>query len=351
MKELTNNPVKNQSSVNLDLGGLDMGFRLTVAQRPDMSKVDKRYDVVIVGGGPAGLSAALYAARYRLKTIIIAELLGGLVAEAPLVDDYLGLPDTPGNKLVEKFINHVKKYGVPIIIDRVEDVKRENNLWCTYTRLHGKICGYTVIIAVGSRKRKLRVPGEDRLTGRGVSYCATCDGPLFRGKRVVVVGGGNSAFTAALYLASLAHEVILIHRRDQFRAFRVYVEKARNTSNITILTNTVVKEIIGDNRVEAAKIQNTKTGEEKIIRVDGVFVEIGLEPPRDFLEKIGIKVDENGYAYVNVDQSTNLPGVYVAGDASGGPHKYRFEQITTAVAEGAIAADAAFKYILRNIAK
>lgn len=328
-----------------------MSFRLTAIQKPVTPKINKQYDTIIIGGGPAGLSAALYAARYQLKTIIITELLGGLVTEAPLVDDYLGLPDTPGNKLVEKFVNHVKKYNVPIIIDRVEDVKRENNLWCAYTRLHGKICGYTVIIAVGSRKRKLRVPGEERLAGRGVSYCAACDGPLFKGKRVIVVGGGNSAFTSALYLASLASEVILIHRRDQFRAFKVYVEKARNTPNIRILTNTVIKEIIGENRVEAVKIQNTKTGEERIIKVDGVFVEIGLEPPRDFLEKIGIKVDENGYAYVNIDQSTNLPGVYVAGDAAGGPHKYKFEQIITAAADGAVAADAAFKYILRNVTK
>ncbi len=311
----------------------------------------KEYDVVIVGGGPGGLTAALYAARYSLSAVVITKLVGGLVTEAPLVDDYPGLPDIPGNDLVNRFVKHVEKYKVPIILDEVIDVKEKNRLWCALTRGHGEFCGKTVIIAIGSEKRKLGVPGEEKLAGKGVSYCATCDGPLFRDKVVAVVGGGNSAFTSALYLATLAQKVYIIHRRNEFRAFKVYVDRAKQNPKITLITNTVITEIIGENKLEALRLKNRETGEETILPVDGLFVEIGLVPPREFLEKIGVEVDENGYAVVKPDQSTNLPGIYVVGDAAGGPCKYRFEQIITAVAEGAKAADAAFKYILQNFRK
>ncbi|ADI32625.1 NAD(P)/FAD-dependent oxidoreductase [Staphylothermus hellenicus] len=327
-------------------------FRLTGIIPTPSKKEEKTYDVVVVGGGPAGLTAALYAARYQLQAIVITKLLGGLVTEAPIVDDYPGLPEIPGNELVDRFAKHVRKYNVPIIIDEVINMTRKNNLWCVELRTTRRtICGYTVIYAIGSEKRKLGVPGEDKLAGRGISYCATCDGPLFKGKVVAVVGGGNSAFSSALYLASLASKVYIIHRREQFRAFPAYIEKAKQNPKIEFITNTVIKEIIGDTKVRAVKLYNKATGEEKIFEVDGVFVEIGLIPPKELFEKIGIETDEYGYAKVGPDQSTNLPGVYVAGDAAGGQCKYRFEQIITAAAEGAKAADAAFKYILQNIKK
>jgi thioredoxin reductase (NADPH) len=330
---------------------MKLRFRLTGL--PTMPSIrEERYDVVVVGGGPAGLTAALYAARYQLKTIVITKLVGGLVTEAPLVDDYPGLPEIPGNELVDRFVKHVRKYNVPIIIDEVIDMFRreDEKLWCVKLRTSRRtICGYTVIYGIGSEKRRLNVPGEERFSGRGVSYCATCDGPLYRGKVVAVVGGGNSAFSSALYLASLASKVYIIHRRNQFKAFPAYVERAKRDPKITIITNTVIKEILGDTRVRAMRLYNRVTGEERILEVDGVFVEIGLVPPKEFFEKIGIELDENGYAKVGPDQSTNLPGVYVAGDAAGGSCKYRFEQIITAAAEGAKAADAAFKYILKNI--
>ncbi|OYT40400.1 MAG: thioredoxin reductase [Desulfurococcales archaeon ex4484_58] len=325
---------------------MSLSFRLVGL--PQTKPVEEKYDIIIVGGGPAGLSAALYAARYQLKSIVITKVLGGLVNEAPLVDDYLGIPEVTGSELIEKFVNHVKKYNVPIIIDEVVDVKRKDDLWCIETRSsRSSICGYAVILAVGSKKRKLDVPGEDRLIGRGVSYCATCDGPLFKDRIVAVVGGGNSALSSALYLASLASKIYLIHRRDQFRAFKMYVEKASKNPKIEFVLNSVVSEIIGEEKVEAIKVKNRVSDEEKTLKVDGVFVEIGSEPPREFFEKIGVETDEQGYAKINPDQSTNLPGIYVAGDAAGGPYKYRFEQIITAAGEGAKAADAAFKYILK----
>ncbi|MGC9181917.1 NAD(P)/FAD-dependent oxidoreductase [Thermogladius sp.] len=324
---------------------LNVSFKLKIVPVKAPTK-EEVYDVVIVGGGPAGLTAALYSARYELKTVVVTKLVGGYVTEATIVDDYPGLPDIPGEELVNRFVNHVKKYNVPIIQDEVVDMYRKDKLWCVKTAGEKELCGYAVIIAVGSEKRKLNVKGEEEFSGRGVSYCATCDGPLFKDKIVAVVGGGNSALTSAIYLASLASKVYLIHRRDEFRAFRVYVEKALNNPKIEILKNSVVREIIGDTRVRAVRVENRATDEERVIEVDGVFVEIGLKPPREFFEKIGLEVDETGHAVVKVDRSTNLEGVFVAGDAAGGPYKYRFEQIITAAADGAIAADAAFKYIL-----
>ncbi len=312
----------------------------------DSGQEKKEYDIIIIGGGPAGLTAALYSARYKLSSIVITELIGGYMSEAPLVDDYPGLPETPGNELVKKFVNHVKKYDVPIIVDKAVDVIPKDDKWIVRTLSGKEYVGKAVIIAIGSKKRKLGVPGEDKLVGRGVSYCTTCDGPLFKDKVVAVIGGGNSAVTGALYLAEIASKVYLIHRRDEFRAFKVYVSKAENNPKITILKNYVVTEILGKERVEGIRIKNKKTGNEKILKVDGVFIEIGLVPPTEFFRSIGVKTDENGYAKVSPDQSTNLPGIYVAGDAAGGPCKYRFEQIITAAAEGAKAADAAFKYIM-----
>ncbi len=324
-----------------------MKFKLTPLRTPIESPKTEKYDVVIVGGGPAGLTAALYSARYGLKTVVITKLIGGLVTEATIIDDYLGLPEISGQDLVNKFVAHVRKYNIPIIIDEAVNVGKQDDLWCVETRMGRKYCGYAVILAIGSEKRKLGVPGEKELIGRGVSYCATCDGPLFKGKTVAVVGGGNSALISALYLAELASKVYLIHRRSKFRAFPVYVEKAKSNPKIEFLLNSVVTEIIGESKVEAIKIKNTISGEEKILEIDGIFIEIGLQPPTDFFRKIGIEVDENGFAKVKPDMSTNLPGVYVAGDAAGGECKYRFEQIITAAADGAKAADAAFKYITK----
>ncbi|MEM0001063.1 MAG: FAD-dependent oxidoreductase [Desulfurococcaceae archaeon] len=308
-----------------------------------------RYDAIVVGAGPAGLTAALYLARYGLDSVIVSKTVGGLVSEAPLIDDYPGIPEIRGNDLVDRFAKHVAKYGVPIVLDEVVDVRRGGNgeLWCVELKNSQKsLCAYAVILATGSEKRKLGVPGEDRLAGKGVSYCAVCDGPLFKDKVVAVVGGGNSALVSALFLSNTASKVYLIHRRSSFRAFSVYVNAAKSNPKIEVLTSTVVKEIVGLERVEGLKVVNVETGEEKLLRVDGVFVEIGLKPSTEFFKKIGIEVDEEGRAKVNVDRSTNLPGIFVAGDAAGGPYKYKLEQIITSAAEGAISADAAAKYVI-----
>lgn len=320
-----------------------MSFRLTGPPRARV--VEREFDVIVVGAGPAGLSAALYSSRYGLRTLIISKTVGGKVNFAPLVDDYLGLPETPGSTLVEKYVKHVSKYNVPIIIDEVVNVFNRSGRWFVEAKSNGEFQTYVVILCLGTVNRKLNVPGEDEMLGKGVSYCATCDGPLFKDKTVAVVGGGNSAIVSALYLSNLASQVYLIHRRGSFRAFKTYIDRVTVNPKVKVLYNTVVTEIKGTDRVEAIKVKNTATGEENEINVNGVFIEIGSEPPKEFFQRIGVEVDENGYAKVKPDMSTNLPGVFAAGDCAGGPCKYRFEQISTAIAEGAVAADAAFKYV------
>lgn len=325
-----------------------MGLSFRLGPRIGAQPVEEKYDVVIVGGGPAGITAAIYSARYGLKTLLVTKYLGGNMSIAPLVDDYPGIPEVKGTDLVNMFVKHLNKYNVPVLLDEVVDVKRkgEGSPELSVKLKSGReVTSYVVILAVGSDKKKLGVPGEEELVGRGVSYCATCDGPLFKGKVVAVVGGGNAALVSALYLSKLASKVYLIHRREEFRAFKVYLDAARNTPNIEILTNSVITKIVGEDRVRGVFVLDKDTNEEKFLEVDGVFVEIGLEPPVELFKRIGLELDETGRVKVNVDRSTNIPGIFAAGDAAGGPYKYRFEQIITAAADGAIAADAAFKYI------
>lgn len=305
------------------------------------------YDCVVVGAGPAGLTAAIYLARFGLKTIIVTNDVGGKMAIAPLVDDYPGLPETRGAKLANLFEQHVKKFGVEIAAGNpMVDLVKKEDLWCVKTVNEDMFCGYSVIIAIGCEKRKLGVPGEDRLIGRGVSYCAVCDAPFFKDKIVAVVGGGDSALSSAFHLASFARTVYLIHRRNKFKAFEAYVKKVMSEPKIVKIMNSNVVEIIGSDRVEAVKIR-TSVGDEKLLNIDGIFIEIGSEPPKELLKKIGLELDEHGYIAVKPDMSTNLPGIFAAGDVAGGVHKTRFEQIVVAAAEGAIAAYSAYQYLLK----
>lgn len=306
------------------------------------------YDSLVIGAGPAGLTASLYLARFGAKVLLITKDIGGQMAVAPLVDDYPGIPETPGNKLAQLFEEHVRRFGVGIIVgDPVTGLRRVSELWCVTTASGKEFCGYTVIVAVGTERRRLRVPGEERLLGRGVSYCAVCDGPFFRGKVVAVVGGGNTALVSALYLASIAKSVYVVHRRGEFRAFAHYVKAVAEDPRIEVLLNAEITEIVGEKRVEGIKVRDVVSGAERFLEVDGVFVEIGSEPPRELLARMGLELDEEGYVIVRPDMSTNLPGVFAAGSVTGGPYKFRFEQIITAAAEGAVAAYSAYQYITK----
>ncbi|BAA30532.1 336aa long hypothetical thioredoxin reductase [Pyrococcus horikoshii OT3] len=312
------------------------------------SKVDesKVWDVIIIGAGPAGYTAAIYAARFGLDTIIITKDLGGNMAITDLIENYPGFPEgISGSELSKKMYDQVKKYGVEVIID---EVIRIDPAECAYYEgpcnfvvktANGKeYKAKTIIIAVGAEPRKLNVPGEKEFTGRGVSYCATCDGPLFVGKEVIVVGGGNTALQEALYLHSIGVKVTLVHRRDKFRADKILQDRFKQ-AGIPAILNTVVTEIKGTNKVESVVLKNVKTGETVEKKVDGVFIFIGYEPKTDFVKHLGI-TDEYGYIPVDMYMRTKVPGIFAAGDITN-----VFKQIAVAVGQGAIAANSAKEFI------
>ena len=303
---------------------------------------NKTWDVLIIGAGPAGFTAAIYAARFGLDTLIVSKDLGGNMALTDLIENYPGFPDgISGSELTNKMHEHVKKLGVDIVFDEVERIDPTE---CAYyegpckfavrTKNGKEYKAKTIIIAVGAAPRKLHVPGEEEFTGRGVSYCATCDGPLFKGKKVIVVGGGNTALQEALYLKSIGVDVTLVHRRDEFRADKILQDRFRE-SGIPAILNTVVTEIKGTNKVEAVKLKNRVTGEEIEMKVDGVFIFIGYEPKTDFVKHLSI-TDEYGYIEVDMHMRTKVKGIFAAGDITN-----VFKQIAVAVGQGAIAANSA----------
>lgn len=301
------------------------------------------WDLIIIGAGPAGLTAGIYAGRSRLVTLILEEKMpGGEASVTPLVENYPGFETISGLELIEKMTGHCKKFGAQI--NELEkamslDITGEKKLVKTNANTYS---APAVIIATGTHNRQLNVPGEEKFQGRGVSYCALCDGAFFKDKKVVVVGGGNSAATSALYLSNIAAKVKLVHRRNQLRAELTVVENLKR-QNVEFLWNSVVKEVKGNNVVENVILQNNKTGEEREVEVDGVFVQIGEVPNTQLVKEAGVEVDKGGYILVDARQRTNVPGVFAAGDVTNGSVK----QIGTAVGQAIVAATEAFGYIKR----
>ena len=323
-----------------------MGLRLGKMQKVPRGE---DYDTVIVGAGPAGLSAAIYTARFLMKTVIVSIDVGGQLNLTDLVDDYPGLGKIKASELVQKFRSHAEMFDVPIVTGvKVTDIVREEGGWFRVKGTRGlDVRARTVILAVGSERRKLGVPGEKELAGKGVSYCSVCDAPFFEGKdAVVVVGGGDAAFEGALLLSGYVKKVYLVHRRRGFRAKPFYVEKVRNTPNIEMVLDTVVEEIKGKDSVEAVVVRNKVTGERRELKVDGIFIEIGNQPPKEFFERIGVETDETGYVKVDEWMRTSIPGIFAAGDAT--TMWKGFRQVITAAAMGAVAAYSAYNYFLEE---
>lgn len=300
------------------------------------------WDLIIIGAGPAGLTAGIYGARSGLKTLILEEKTpGGEAINTPLVENYPGFPEgVSGRELSEKMTEHCRKVGAEIKeLERVTELQlggekkviRTNK--ATYT-------SSTVIVASGCHYRTLGVPGESKFRGRGVSYCALCDGPFFKGRKVLVVGGGNSAVVSAIYLSNLASDVKLAHRRSQLRAEEA-LQKDLRVQGVKILWNTELKEITGDSKVSEVVIFNNKTNETTRMNVDGVFIQVGEAPNSQFAKEAGITVDKEGYIIVDNRQTTNISGVYAAGDVTNCPIK----QIGTAVGQAIIAVNEAFGYV------
>lgn len=288
-------------------------------------------DLVIVGGGPAGLSAGIYAERSGLKTALVEKgALGGQVATTPVVENYPGFTQVGGKTLVDIMVSHALEY-VPIFQgEEVLAVSPGDPIKVKTSRrvFNAK----AVLLATGAQHRLLNVPGEKRLSGSGVSYCATCDGPLFKNKRVLVVGGGNSAVTEALHLHNMGVSVTLAHRKDRLRA-QEYLGKILQDSGIPVLWNTEVKEIRGNNRVESVYLENNKTHKTTELNIDGVFISIGYEPSITLAKTIGVNLSNDGYIKHDGNHRTNIPGIYSAGDVEGG-----YKQIVTATGQGAAAA-------------
>ncbi len=299
------------------------------------------YDVLIIGGGPSGLTAGIYAVRAGLSVAIVEkQFAGGQIANTESVENYPALLNVSGFELATKMLEHAEKLGVKIIYDNVVNCKFDNNGKVVELESGNEINAKTVILCAGATPRKLGLQNEDKFVGRGISYCATCDGAFYKDKIVAVVGGGNTAVSDCLYLAKFAKQVHLIHRRDKLRASKADTEKLIN-SGVNIIYNSVVSEIVGDNKISHIKLQNVENKEINEMQVDGVFVAIGQIPSNICPQ---IARDEYGYILANEDMKTNIDGVFVAGDV----RQKKVRQVVTAVSDGAIAAEMSNEYILNN---
>jgi len=300
-----------------------------------------QYDVIIIGGGPAGLTAAIYTSRDKLKTLIIDKgIIGGNINNAEIIDNYPGFPEgINGPELAELMHRQAQKYGLESIITEATaiDIKGEDKVIKTSS---GNFIAKAVIIAGGSDKVKLGIPGEKEFTGKGVSYCSTCDGPFFRNKRVAVVGGGNSAIYEALHLTKFASNISLIHRRDRLRATTILQDKARAETKLEFILNTVVEAIEGKDFVQKLLLHNVKTGKKSSLETDGVFISIGLKPNTDYLKDL-LPLDKQGHIITDEHMSTKTAGIFAAGDIRSGS----IRQVTTAAGDGTIAAISAKNFI------
>ncbi len=289
------------------------------------------FDVIIIGSGPAGLTAAIYAMRAGLKALVIEKspMSGGQMATTYEVDNYPGLPGIDGMELAVKMREHAQKLGAEFVTEEVTGLVlggKVREVQTTGQVYHAK----SVLIATGASHALLGVLGEKELTGMGVSYCATCDGAFFRNKTAAVVGGGDVAVEDALFLAGVCEKVYLIHRRDELRAAHVLSERVKHSDKIEILWDTVVKEIRGEGRVGSILLEHVKSKEERELPVQGVFVAVGIRPQTEAFREC-VETDEAGYVVAGEDGRTNVPGIYVAGDA----RAKKLRQIVTAVADGA----------------
>lgn len=309
-----------------------------------MNKNLDLYDLIIIGAGPAGLGAGIYAARYALDFVIIGSPLKSLLTSAESVENYLGIKKMSGIDLINRSKKHILSLGAKIIEEEVKGIQKTKGgfgvFWDNQT-YKTKV----LLLALGTQKRGLNVPGEEKFIGRGVSYCATCDGMFFKGKVVVVVGGSDSALSTALYLSKIVKKVYLIYRGKQFRAEPIWVKKVKETQNIEVITNTNITEIKGGDVLGAVVLDNPYQ-KQKELKLDGIFMEIGSTPNIFLTKELGVSLDNQGYIVVDSAQKTNVKGVWAAGDVTTGSNKLR--QIIAAAAEGAIAVNDIFNYLKKK---
>lgn len=296
------------------------------------------YDVIIIGGGPAGLAAAIYATRYEMKPLVLYKEAGGTLANAPHVDNYPGLPGLTGFEVMKKIEEHAKGFEVEMKNEEVTSIEKGFKV---KTKQGNEYEGKTVIIATGTERRKLNVPGEKEFLGKGVSYCATCDGPLYKDAVVGVVGGSDSAAKEALLLADYAKKVYIIYRKEKIRSEPATTKQVDANPKIEIINNSNVVEIFGEQMMKGVKLDTGKTME-----LEGLFIEIGGVPVSSFAEKLGCKVNERGEIEINENGETACPGLFAAGDVTPA-----WKQAVVAAGYGAVAAFSAYKYIKSSEAK
>lgn len=295
-------------------------------------------DLIIIGAGPAGLTAAIYAGRSRLNTLILEKLsVGGRILMSETIENYPGFSMVTTQELIRRMEEQVRALDVKIEAAQVEGIDIKNK---TVTADGKDYKAQALIIATGAKPRMLNCPGETRFTGKGVSYCATCDAPFFKEKHVAIVGGGNAVAEEAIYLARFARQVSIIHRRDELRASAILQEKLKENKKIKFILSSVVTEIKGAAKVESVSVKNVLTGEGKDLSCDGVFIYIGYDPDTEFL-KGKLNLDENGFIISPEDMTTSAQGVFACGDC----RKKTLYQVVTACADGAIAADSVYKYL------
>lgn len=300
------------------------------------------YDLIIVGAGPAGLTASIYASRYKINHLVLGDMCGSALGKAHAIENWPGEKSIGGFDLLNRFYEHAVSLGAEILPEDMVAIAREGDIFKIKTSQNKDLEARTVIISSGTKERRLGIPGEEEFLGSGVSYCAICDGAFFKGKTVAVAGGGNSAFMAAMMLSEHAAKVYLIHRSDNFRAEPVMIERAKAEPRIEILAGYSIKEIKGDKKVEKLLFDKEYQGSGEL-PLDGIFVEIGMIPNGVLLRDIGVDTDEAGHIVVDAACATNVAGIFAAGDVSSGSNGIR--QILSASAEGMISASSAYNFL------
>ncbi|TFG03943.1 MAG: thioredoxin reductase [Promethearchaeota archaeon] len=307
----------------------------------DMESIDldKIYDLIVLGGGPTAIGCAIYAKRFALDVLIVGKNFGGLIATTHIVENYPAISSISGQGLMDMFKEHMDSLEIPYITDEIKSIEKVNEHF-ELRSFFQNFKAYSVCIATGSLRRKLGIPGEEEFAGKGVSYCATCDGPFYKDKVVCVIGGSDSAAKEALFLAQNTKKVYIIYRGEDLRAEPINKKRVLESDNIEIIYETNIVKIIGEGKVKSVVFENGKE-----LNVDGVFIEIGSIPNSDIAKRIGVDTNDHNEIKINRKSETNIPGIFAAGDVADAP----FKQAITGVAEGVIAAYSAFDYVKEMI--
>lgn len=304
--------------------------------------MENSYDLIIIGAGPAGYTASIYASRFKLNNLVIGEISGGLANEAHKIENYPGFIEISGMELMKKFREQAEHFGGKITNDSIVEIKKTKDIFKIKTRSEKIFSAKALILALGSSYKKLNVKGEKEFLGKGVSYCPTCDGMFFKDKIVAVIGGADSAVMAAIHLADIAKKVYLIYRKEKLRAEPIWTERAEKNKKIEIIYQTNILEIQGTAKVKQV-ILDTPYKDKKELSLDGVFIEIGSVPNSVLIKDLNLSSDQEGFINIKDDGSTNIEGIFAAGDVTTGTNKLR--QVITSAAEGAIAAKSAFNLL------